>query len=205
MPLQSVARRRPIPTLLSAAFVLALLVTLSSFAGLVPGVPKTLPTFVDLLLGTAGLFALAALARAVSFAVQQSGSLPGASRPREPPPNDVRRECDGDETAPCRRRRLRVSRRRHRLRTSPEARTEVALPLGRSTSVQVNVSATSERGLRGASSTESPTSTNHGEPGWCVRVVDAPGRFALDADRSDPCIPPYDGSGGVRISTELNS
>ena len=48
--------RRPLATLTTAAFVLALVATGAYFAGLVPGVPKTLPTFTNLLAVTAVLF-----------------------------------------------------------------------------------------------------------------------------------------------------
>lgn len=70
-------RRRPIASLASVAFAVALAVTVAYYAGLVPGVPKTLPTFVDLLRLTVGLFALAALAWVVSFVVQRPESTSG--------------------------------------------------------------------------------------------------------------------------------
>ena len=45
--------RRPLATLATAAFVVALAATTGHFAGLVPGLPKTLPTFANLLAVTA--------------------------------------------------------------------------------------------------------------------------------------------------------
>jgi hypothetical protein len=69
MNFRALPRRRPVPTLASAAFVLSLLLTLAYFAGVVPGVAKTFPTFVDLVMGTVALLALAALAWAISLAV----------------------------------------------------------------------------------------------------------------------------------------
>ncbi len=60
--------RHPVPTLATAAFVLALAATTAYFAGLVPGVPKTLPTFANLLALTAVLFVVAVLTWAASLA-----------------------------------------------------------------------------------------------------------------------------------------
>jgi uncharacterized membrane protein len=61
-------RRRPLPTLATAAFLLVLVATVAYFAGLVPGVPKTLPTFTTLLTATAALFVVAVLTWAASLA-----------------------------------------------------------------------------------------------------------------------------------------
>jgi hypothetical protein len=55
-------RRHPVPSLATAAFAVSLAVTVAYFAGLVPLVPKTLPTFVDLATVTGGLLVVAALA-----------------------------------------------------------------------------------------------------------------------------------------------
>jgi len=41
-------RRRPIPTVATVGFALALVATAAYFAGVVPGVPKTLSTFTEL-------------------------------------------------------------------------------------------------------------------------------------------------------------
>jgi uncharacterized membrane protein len=60
--------RRPFPTLATAAFVVALVATAAYFAGLVPGVPKTLATFTNLLAVTAVLFVVAVLTWAASLA-----------------------------------------------------------------------------------------------------------------------------------------
>jgi hypothetical protein len=66
----TLARRRPVPALATGAFVVALVVTVLYFAGLIPGVPKTLPTFVDLLVVTIGLFAVAVVAWVMSLTVR---------------------------------------------------------------------------------------------------------------------------------------
>jgi len=58
--------RRPLPTLATAAFVV-LAATAAYFAGLVPDVPKTLPTFTNLLALRAVLFVAAVLAWTVSL------------------------------------------------------------------------------------------------------------------------------------------
>jgi hypothetical protein len=60
--------RRLLPTLATAAFVVALAATAAYFAGLVPGVPKTLPTFANLLALTAVLFVVTVLTWAASLA-----------------------------------------------------------------------------------------------------------------------------------------
>lgn len=67
MDVVPVLRNRPIPSLASAAFLIALAATAAYFAGVSPGVPKTLPTFVDLLQVTGGMLVLAVLAWAISL------------------------------------------------------------------------------------------------------------------------------------------
>lgn len=74
MRLKSLPRKRPVPCLASAAFVVSLTLTLAYFAGLVPGVSKTLPTFVDLLQATTWLLALAVLTWTISFVADWPGS-----------------------------------------------------------------------------------------------------------------------------------
>lgn len=70
MRLKTLPRRRPLPTVATGAFVVTLAVTVAYYAGLVPGVPKTLPTFVDLLMATGALLVLVALLWGVSFALE---------------------------------------------------------------------------------------------------------------------------------------
>jgi Na+(H+)/acetate symporter ActP len=70
MSVSALPRRYPIPTLTTVVFAVALVVTVVYFAGLVPGVPKTLPTFVDLMRATGVLLVLSVLAWAVSFATE---------------------------------------------------------------------------------------------------------------------------------------
>ncbi|PSQ09888.1 hypothetical protein BRC93_11900 [Halobacteriales archaeon QS_5_70_15] len=60
--------RRPIPTPATAVFVVALAATAAHFAGLVPGVPRTLPGFTNLLALTAVLFVVTVLLWAASLA-----------------------------------------------------------------------------------------------------------------------------------------
>jgi hypothetical protein len=67
---KTLPRRRPLPTIATGAFVVALAVTVAYYAGLVPGIPKTLPTFVDLLMVTGSLLVVAALLWGVSFALE---------------------------------------------------------------------------------------------------------------------------------------
>lgn len=66
---KALLRKRPGPTSATVVAVAALAVTGAYVAGLVPGVSKTLPTFVTILQLTIGLFVLAGLAWAVSFVV----------------------------------------------------------------------------------------------------------------------------------------
>lgn len=70
MSVTALPRRYPIPTLTTAAFAVAFVTTAAYYAGFVPGVPKTLPTFVDLLTATGAFFALAVLAWTVSVATE---------------------------------------------------------------------------------------------------------------------------------------
>lgn len=60
-------RRYPVPTLATTAFLLAFASTAAYYAGLVPWIPKTLPTFVDLLVLTGLLLAVALAAWVVSL------------------------------------------------------------------------------------------------------------------------------------------
>jgi hypothetical protein len=69
MDVRAFPRRHPIPTMATTLFAVALVVTVAYFAGLVPGVPKTLPTFVRLVVVTGALFVAAVLAWVVSFVV----------------------------------------------------------------------------------------------------------------------------------------
>lgn len=69
MDVAPVLQNRPIPSLASAAFLVALAATAAYFAGVVPGLPKTLPTFIDLLQLTGGLLVIAAVTWAVSIAL----------------------------------------------------------------------------------------------------------------------------------------
>ena len=63
----AIPSRHPVPTLTTAAFAVALAATAAYFAVLVPGVPKTLPTFTNLLALTAVLFVVAVLTWAASL------------------------------------------------------------------------------------------------------------------------------------------
>lgn len=74
---KTLPRRRPVPSLATAAFAVSLAVTVAYFADLVPLVPKTLPTFVDLVMVTGGLLVVAALAWTASFVLQWSTDGPG--------------------------------------------------------------------------------------------------------------------------------
>jgi len=63
----AVIRRRPVAALATTAFVVSLLATAAYFAGLAPGAPKTLPTFVDLVAVTTAALLAAVLVWAVSL------------------------------------------------------------------------------------------------------------------------------------------
>lgn len=67
MNVESLPRSRPIPTLATAAFVVALAATITYFAGLVPVVPETLPLFVDLVTVTGALLVIAVVTWAMSL------------------------------------------------------------------------------------------------------------------------------------------
>lgn len=69
MRISALPRRRPLPTVATVAFVVALAVTAAYYAGLVPGVPKTLPTFTNLVAVTGTAFVIAVLAWTISLAV----------------------------------------------------------------------------------------------------------------------------------------
>lgn len=58
MRIPALSRRYPVPTLATVAFLLALVSTVAYYAGIVPWIPKTLSTFVDLLVATGLLFAV---------------------------------------------------------------------------------------------------------------------------------------------------
>lgn len=62
MTISRLARRRPVSTLVTTAFIVALAATVAYWAGAVPGIPKTLPTFVNLLAVTIVLFVITVLA-----------------------------------------------------------------------------------------------------------------------------------------------
>lgn len=68
MNVSNLPDQHPVPTLATIAFVIALVVTALYFSGFVPGIPKTLPTFVNLLKVTIGLFVAAVVAWMVSLA-----------------------------------------------------------------------------------------------------------------------------------------
>ena len=69
MDVGALPRRHPIPAFTTALFLVALGATGAYYADLVPGVPRALPTFVDLLVVTVALLAIAATTWAVSLAV----------------------------------------------------------------------------------------------------------------------------------------
>ncbi|WP_158056580.1 hypothetical protein [Halorussus halophilus] len=69
MAVSALYRRRPIPVLLTTAFAVSLAVTAAFWAGFVPGVPKTLPTFAKLLMATIGLLVGTVAAWGVSLLV----------------------------------------------------------------------------------------------------------------------------------------
>lgn len=62
MKLPALLRRHPVPSVASIAFIAALALTVAFSAGYVPGIPKTLPTFVKMLMVTSGLLVVAVLA-----------------------------------------------------------------------------------------------------------------------------------------------
>jgi len=66
MDVRTLPRRRPIPFLTTVVFLIASGVTVVYFAGLVPGIPKTLPTFAKLVAMTLVLLVIAMLAWIVS-------------------------------------------------------------------------------------------------------------------------------------------
>lgn len=68
MDAESLLRRHPIPSVATAAFTVALAVSLVYFAGLVPGIPKSVQTFVDMVMVTVWLLVLALLTWGLSFA-----------------------------------------------------------------------------------------------------------------------------------------
>jgi|GEM_PF-6188654 hypothetical protein len=70
MSVIALPRHHPIATLTTAAFAVALIITSVYYAGFVPGVPKTLPTFIDLVKATGALLALAVLTWTVSYAME---------------------------------------------------------------------------------------------------------------------------------------
>lgn len=72
MKLSALLRRHPIPSVVSTAFVAALALTAAFYAGYVPGIPKTLPTFVKMLMVTAGLLVVAVLSWVGSIATSTS-------------------------------------------------------------------------------------------------------------------------------------
>lgn len=67
MEAEALHRERPVPTVLTVLSAAPVVVTVAVFAGIVPGVPKTLPLFVDLLAVTALLLIAAGAAWAGSF------------------------------------------------------------------------------------------------------------------------------------------
>jgi predicted membrane channel-forming protein YqfA (hemolysin III family) len=73
---KALLRQHSALTLITAAFVIALIVTAAYWAGLVPGIPKTLPTFVYMAMGTVGLLALTVVAWAMTLLVQLSKTEP---------------------------------------------------------------------------------------------------------------------------------
>ncbi|SMO44024.1 hypothetical protein [Halorubrum cibi] len=68
MSVGSLPRRHPVPVFTTALFLVALGMTVAYYADLIPGVPRALPTFVDLLVVTGALLAVAATTWAVSLA-----------------------------------------------------------------------------------------------------------------------------------------
>lgn len=68
MRMAALPRRYSAPTLATVAFLLALVSTVAYYAGLVPWIPKTLPTFVDLLVVTGILLVVTLVAWIVALA-----------------------------------------------------------------------------------------------------------------------------------------
>ncbi|MFB6218396.1 MAG: hypothetical protein ABEH77_04315 [Halobacteriaceae archaeon] len=71
MNARAIPRRRPVPTAVTLVFLLALAATGAYYAGVVPGVPKTLQTFAALAEVTAGAFAVAVAAWLLSAYARQ--------------------------------------------------------------------------------------------------------------------------------------
>lgn len=67
MTRRALPHRRPSPTLGTGLFGLAVAVTAASVTGLLPGVPKMLPTYMRLLMGRILLLAVAILALILSL------------------------------------------------------------------------------------------------------------------------------------------
>ena len=61
MDVATLPRRRPIPFLTTVAFLIACGATVVYYAGLVPGIPKTLPVFIKLVAMTIVLLAVAVI------------------------------------------------------------------------------------------------------------------------------------------------
>ena len=66
MTVRALSRRHPVATLTTTLFVVAFATTVAYFAGLVPGVPRTLPTFTTLVAVTVLLLAATLLAWVLS-------------------------------------------------------------------------------------------------------------------------------------------
>ncbi|WP_281195253.1 hypothetical protein [Halorubrum sp. F4] len=67
MRVGTLPRRHPVASLATVAFLLAFVSTAAYYAGLVPLIPRTLPTFVDLLVVTGLLLAVALATWVVSL------------------------------------------------------------------------------------------------------------------------------------------
>lgn len=67
MDLTLIAKERPLPTALTTIAVLLFLVTVAYFAGIIPGIPKTLQTFVSLVQWTVVLTIAAGIGWTISF------------------------------------------------------------------------------------------------------------------------------------------
>lgn len=65
---KTIYHRRPGPTLMTVAFAGSVALTVAYFAGLIPGVPKTLPMFIRLVIVTVCLFTVTLIAWVFSFA-----------------------------------------------------------------------------------------------------------------------------------------
>lgn len=70
MNVKTLFGRYPIPSLVTTAFLLALVTSGAYFAGLVPFVPKTLPMFATLMTATGALLVATVAAWAVWFVPQ---------------------------------------------------------------------------------------------------------------------------------------